>query len=51
MDALGQAFSEGYQRDAITDRAREPVLGAKTGERQARQVFNREYLARLPSEI
>ena len=27
MDALDQAFSEGYQRDAITDRAREPVFG------------------------
>lgn len=51
MDALDRAFSEGDQRGAITDRAREPVFGTKTGERQARQVFNRENLARLPSEI
>ena len=51
MDALDRAFSEGYQRDAIADRAREPVFGTKTGERQAGQVFNREYLARLPGKI
>ena len=27
MDALERAFSEGYQRDAIADRSREPVFG------------------------